>query len=397
MNLKAFFKNQIQRFFTLKQTRDFSSSQDAKTNIQNLLKLYFESNSIQSRLVHLILKFRTNWIFSDEIDINIQSENEKNVLSEIINSESFYKKIHFLTEILELQNHAVVIFTKNENTIDFDFLDLYDYDYDITDGKVVLKQNGKDVELNEDEYLLLNYSYKNKFTNSLVARTLTILNKIEQVENEIRKIHSIFVKQVPVIKFEDEHRIQQFINFTQNQRFELGDSLLLLKTEDFDFKRPDLNNLEYLFKEKLFLYQELSSLVGIPIFLLGFPELIGGGRATAKEYIELISSSIKKNRLLFKKFLEKILRRILYLRNKLFLETNDLNTKIDIFIPETINSIIFETLDAINEMRTNNLISHETYLNLNPFIRDTKDEIAKIENEKNQLSQNEINILGELQ
>lgn len=389
--------SEIQRFFSIKKTQEYSININPKDNIKNILKLYFECNDVKTRIINLILKFRTNWIFSDEIDISISGEKESEILSEIIDSDEFYKKLNYILEMLELQDHVLIIFNKKENNIDFDIYDLYHFNYDIKeDGKIILYKENKEYILQDDDYLFLNYSYKKKFLNSVIAKCYSIIKKIEEIENDIRKINKIFVNQVPVFNFNDEYRIQSFIEFIKNNKYELGDSLLLLQNESFKFEKPDIANVESLFKEKLRLYQELSPLSGIPLFLLGFPELIGGGRATAQEYIELISASIKKNRLLFKKFIEKILRKILYLRNKYLFETNDIKTKISISIPETVNSIIFEMLNIINEMRINNLISEDTYLRLNNFIRNTEEEKIKLAEERNNLSKNELDILNKL-
>jgi hypothetical protein len=397
--ITSFIQKNIQRFFAVKKTQiEYTISQDPRNNIKNLLNIYYNENSIKTRLITLILKFRMNWIFQDDIDILIKSKNESVLLKNIIETEDFYKKLNAIVLSLELQNHCLLLFEidKENKEVNFNVIDLLDIDYDIRDDGVYILQNNDYIKLNEDSYLLFNYSNKNKFTNSILCNSLSIINKIESVEKDIRKIHEIFAKQVPVFKFSDEMRINDFYQYQNNYntRYNLGDSLLLLKDEDFDFKTANLQNIESLFKEKLFLYQELSALTGVPIFLLGFPELIGGGRATAKEYIELISVSVKKQRLLFKYFIKSLLRKILYLRNKNFQEVNNINVDIEISIPETINSIVFEIIDVLNDMRRNGFISQETYLNLNPLIKNTNEELAKLEEEKNKLSEQEINILG---
>jgi len=209
-------------------------------------------------------------------------------------------------------------------------------------------------------------SEKNK-----IMKAIQLFDHLKNIENIINIIQTIFGNVTLVFK-SDVSTLKNLAE--QLSDWSLGQALFLSNNSDVQFLSLEYKNLELLFEQRMYYLKLLSNFIGIPIFLLGFPELMSN-RATASEYLELVNITTQAEVNKIKSMLQHFYKVLLKRNNALIPEDLTIEYRIQ-------NRIVEDYLfDKLYKMKTENLISTSTFLNKVGFIENPQEEIAKINNE----------------
>lgn len=397
-------KNKFIQSYTLPYINTTSSKNNSYASIIKYINdNYFYNTTDEARTIKTIIDYRSSWILNRNTEISSKNEETNNFIKDFINRNKFQKLLIYISQLLEIQGNVLlkIIKRKEENRYNF-YIRIYNYSnypysfekdsegiikeaiiytMDFTTRKIYERLNEEDFFYiilygNED---IMNTSYVSSLPP--VAYALKDIENIVKVKEDIRNIHNIFAHPIPFFKSDDYMSKEAMMNAIKNANWKIGHSLFFSQGEDFDFKQASLQGIESLEKEKVSLYQEISGSTGIPIFLLGFPELIGGGRATAQEFAEAINVSTSQQRTTTQEYLKYLIMHIIKLNNKYnneILSTDDIIVR----VPETSLHLIRTQIEMLNTMYDRRTISLKTYLKNNPLIENSQDEMRQLEEDK---------------
>ena len=242
--------------------------------------------------------------------------------------------------------------------------------------------NPKPVTLTAGEFVYLPFggrSHRVNNTPPLLANCIREMEAIDKALFDWRKINHLFAAPTPYIKAPDIASARSTYAKIKDSVWKIGK--LLVTNGDYSMVGPEMAGVEWLRNEIVVSAQLIAAVTGIPPHFLGFPELIGAGRATGDNLMESIQSATNGERNIWVDgFDELINKAVAMATNKLQRGVLDV-TKLSIDIPFVSQQHMQELADVWLPLWMANAISHETLLAHVPEI-DVEDEMKLIEDKK---------------
>ena len=229
-------------------------------------------------------------------------------------------------------------------------------------------------------------------TPARISHILTNIDDVDRGQRDMRQINNIFASPVPFANVETDADAQKLQSFIEKTKWKIGQMLIGVKTA-FSMVTADMKGFDSLKAEMMMNIQRISGHTGVPIFLLGFPELLSN-RSTAVEMAESINATTQFERMSSEGSLEAILEKAMLLHNRLTGDFLDPST-IKVTIPEVSIAQAQAILTNLNLMRAQGTISLETYLEKNPIIQNAKLELERIQNEGSAQSKNILSLIDQ--
>ncbi|MEM4221743.1 MAG: hypothetical protein QW068_04755 [Thermoplasmata archaeon] len=217
-----------------------------------------------------------------------------------------------------------------------------------------------------DRFIKLQFDYTD------LQNCVPLFETLEHIERNLLIITEILGRPIQVFRLTEGDR-DNLSEILENGQYKLGDALLLDKDSSYDIKSIKVENVQILLDQKIGILKLLSANIGIPIFLLGYPELMSN-RATAIEMLEQIRISTNQEVYSIKNALKDFYY-LLLTNNKFLIDKNDLIINYRVETKYLIEEKM-QTLFKLYELGT---ISLETLLsNVNSIDLNVENEIEKI-------------------
>lgn len=330
---------------------------EARTKVVNNLK----TNDFY---YNLFFRIRLS-LLSNEYKVILKNESNYNYIKD------YLVDIRELVYYLERDGFAVYDI-KNKSFIDID-------SYEIK--SISKNKNGLyDIELGYRNVIsncyIFSYTFESKKLNNDFDFTdlqfvSQLIEKLNAIDVNLQLITELLGK--PVVQFNlTDDDLENLLNELNKNSFKLGDILFFRKDSNLEFKSLKIDNVKFLLEQRVEYLKLITSAIGIPIFLIGYPELMSN-RATATEMLELIRIATKLEVQAIKKELQNFFYTILTLQN-VIVDKDDITINYNVdskYLIEEKNEILFRSYEL-------GAISLRTFLeNLSILNVDVSNEIEK--------------------
>jgi hypothetical protein len=324
---------------------------------------------------------------------------------ELLNNNNFYVNLAFRIRQSFLSNDYTVSATTkqaqqfiNQNLLNIKELVYYlerdgfaIYDLKTSTFIDIFNKKIKNIERLDNGFFNIELDYKEKLNNvyvfsyTLVGRLLQnqfdytdlhncvpLFERLEQLESILVIITEILGHPIQIFRLTESDR-DNLIEVLENGKYKLGDVLLLDKDSNYEIKSIKVENVQILLDQKLEILKLLSATIGLPIYLLGYPELMSN-RATATEMLEQIRVSTNQEVYSIKNNLKDFYYWLLK-NNNIIIDYNDLKINYRV---ET-KYLIEEKMNILFKLYELGAISLETFLShINSIDLNVDQEIKKI-------------------
>jgi hypothetical protein len=371
--------------------------------------------------VRTIVDFRAAATMSKSFNVSIAPgyEREKIWLEEFIKYNNLHGSNYVKYGRLGEKEGKVVINlrpTKEQSGVKIKLVALpyriYKYDVVLNSNgeldSIVYTVNRKEFEIKADRisYVILTgtgTNGKNDYiiTPPIVAGILTHLDNADRAMQDLRQIGFLFASPTPFFKtqsWNDAKIIKQIVTGTNQQnassdpadrrKFKVGKTGFAGPL-DFSYVSAPMQGAEMLLKEVTTNTQIVSGATGIPVFMLGFPELIGAGRATAAEMTDNINIATNTERTIWQESWLEIIKKSVALHNQFNADTLNPEAFEKVTIPVVSISHMLKIKDLFENAVINGIISKETYYekldDIDPVVekerlREEKQSLAQADN-----------------
>jgi hypothetical protein len=329
----------------------------------------------------------------------------RNKFLELLNNNNFYVNLAFRIRQSFLSNDYTVSATTkqaqqfiNQNLLNIKELVYYlerdgfaIYDLKTSTFIDIFNKKIKNIERLDNGFFNIELDYKEKLNNvyvfsyTLVGRLLQnqfdytdlhncvpLFERLEQLESILVIITEILGHPIQTFRLTESDR-DNLIEVLENGKYKLGDVLLLDKDSNYEIKSIKVENVQILLDQKLEILKLLSATIGLPIYLLGYPELMSN-RATATEMLEQIRVSTNQEVYSIKNNLKDFYYWLLK-NNNIIIDYNDLKINYRV---ET-KYLIEEKMNILFKLYELGAISLETFLShINSIDLNVDQEIKKI-------------------
>ena len=354
--------------------------------VNNLLE--FGNSGIQN-----VISYRRSWIMSKDTKISCEDGHEAE--DAWINSFEKFNNMKIARQRMatngEIEGKVVVVLmidNANQMIVPriFNYLDYaYEIDLDVFGEPYRMRYSLENKEYTIDKSRFIyasmtlceNYLDR-RITPSNVAFVVEQIINADKAYQNWRYINDRFAKTTPIFEmqtWQDAQRVSQIISGKsedlanekeKGKKWKVGEGLAIAmgKATTLDFNAGGIDSLK---GEIVASAQKISGHTGIPIFLLGFPELIGGGRATAEEMAEAITNKTITERIIWEGKLKEIYGKAMALSNEYFGTTLDPDC-IKVKIPAVSLAEINATIATYESAVDKKYISKRTFRDMLPGI-----------------------------
>lgn len=271
----------------------------------------------------------------------------------------------------------------------------YKVDFDSADGntptKITYSKNGNESEevqtvpLKSSVYVQLGGVVGANKTVHKCHKILTQCENLDRAGYDLRNNSHLFGKIAPNWYLDPktfpgwEAEATAISNKLSSDEYQIGQGYA--GPADFNFKAPPGDGVEILIKDILTSLKLISSMTGIPIHWLSWPELMSN-RATAENISKMLEISSRAERLIWEEaFTELIEKAMLMAVDKLGFDNNIIGD-FTVTLPTLQIEDVFEMLEKLSAW-VGTYISRETFMNRIPRIDPiTEDKRIKKENEE---------------
>jgi hypothetical protein len=256
--------------------------------------------------------------------------------------------------------------------------------------------------LPEDRFVYVNLSiisnhnhYDLSMPNvSYVIEDIIILDKLMEYWNIINDRYSKTTPVFEVDEWSDAVRIAQIIkgkgiepsdtiNVDSGKKWKVGDGLAIKgKVSQLEF---NMNGIESLEKEIIARARKISGHTGVPLHLIGFPDLLSN-RSTSQEMNEQIAVKTRTERLIWETKLKELYEKSIKLYNKTTGSAID-SKDIRVTIPVSSQAEVRNLMEFGEKMLTLGIISKQTYRELLPNVDHQLEEQRLAEERKSMASE----------
>lgn len=402
----------MQAFFDSDETINTSNPDTYETNIYGLTnyesKLEIIYRGYMGELVYgssgirNVVDYRRSWIIGKEVSVTSTDKKGQEYLDsffESTNISNFYRK---LGTYGELEGKWVVVLKKNLfNQIIPIILPYKEYKYTIERNSfdvpetLIYTVGTQTVRVSSDSFIYCELSQSINCTNPMATPPSVSFSLKEIIRSDYNakrweQINDKYAKNTNFFKTKDWPDANKLANAikgksidlntnkeVQGRRFRLGDSFAA--PADMSILGIDASGIESLKAQIINDNQTISGMQGIPIYLLGYPELMSN-RSTGIEMAESIRNKTLFERSATESAIKEMYQKMVRLHNKLNSATIDPNS-INVFIP--VSSMIEQKLimDTFSTLRDSGAISNLTLWEMLPDI-DPELEKKRLEEQK---------------
>jgi hypothetical protein len=225
-------------------------------------------------------------------------------------------------------------------------------------------------------------NYRNDEAPTRIGKILTQCENASRATYDLRKNTHIFGKIMP--RWETQNAADaKVINAAVNSKsFEIGDGYA--GPAKFSLAEPTGEAAEAIIKDLLCSLRYISSMTGVPIHWLAWPELMSN-RATAENFLETVSAATKKERLIWQEGITGLLNKVMHIAvDSGIAEREILDGDLAIKLPLISIAALQQMADVWIPIYQEGLISKFTMQNMLPGIDPQKEnELIAEEREEN--------------
>lgn len=250
-----------------------------------------------------------------------------------------------------------------------------------TDDEIVVVNDMDEIKINPDRFVFVVLSGTEAtsredyiVTPPTIAGVLKYVDNADKALDNLRQVNFLFSSPVPffetlnwadavqmkkIIKGQNDRKAQESDD-GHPKKFRFGKTGFAAPVK-FSMISANLQGAEMLIKEITTNTQIVSGATGIPVFMMGFPDLIGQGRATAQEMTDSINVATETERTIWEESWLEIIQKACLLHN----EYNNDKLNPDAFEKVTIPIVSMARMLKIKELYENaviqGIVSKRTY------------------------------------
>ena len=287
-----------------------------------------------SSLIKNIIDYRKSWIYSSNATIECDQELLLRLKNELYIDDIFDK----LVTLSELEGRWLVFIKPFNNFFSIEIISFrnYKYTYELNEvGEVskikIIDKFGKEKVFDKENSNFVFINTSSNLGNNLLPNIAYVIKYIQNIDKAIETMRTLnHVLGVNTLVFKtkdwsDAVKLSSIINNkkTDNnnpyddsmRKWKIGDGIVA--PTDVSVINIGKDSIESIKDEIITNLQIVSGHTGVPIHLLGFPEMLSN-RATAQELAESITNKIQIERNQNKRGFEKIISTIAILSNQLY-------------------------------------------------------------------------------
>jgi len=253
-------------------------------------------------------------------------------------------------------------------------------DYEHYTG-VEFHDEGKKVSWGEDDFVYTKFGGRINNPNISPTKIGVVLGKIEALDKalrDLREVNHLFASPTPTFECEDKNAAEELYDMLESIKWTIG-KMLVVGAAKYKMVGVDLAAVETLEREITINAKIVSGAVGLPVHFLGFPELMSN-RSTADSSMEMVFSSVHRERETWVKFYTELFRKAIVMSNK-YLNTTLDGDKVCAEIPHSSNTKMRQVIEFWMELADRDAISKETLVEQIPGI-DAQQELNRLKKEK---------------
>ena len=405
--IREWLRSKIQALFqVVSNSNSIFTSSEVEENVKNFYNsltliyrgmnnlLEFGNSGIQN-----VITYRRSWIMSK--DTKVSCEDEYEAEEEWIEAFERHNKMNILRQRFatngEIEGKVLIVLmvdAASQMIVPrvFNFVDyFYEIDFNEFGEPVQVRYTlgNKEYKVGPDRFIYCTMTMSENYLDHRITPS-SVFFVLEQIINSDkayqnwRYVNDRFAKTTPMFEMEtwqDASKVSQILNgksedltnpHERGKKWKVGEGLAFAKGKSYtlDFNADGIESLK---GEITACAQKISGHTGIPIFLLGFPELIGGGRATAEEMAEAITNKTITERIIWEEKLKEVYSKAMILSNEYFgttLNPDCISVRIPPVSLAEINSMITTYESAVDKK----YISKRTFRDMLPGIDNDEEE-----------------------
>jgi hypothetical protein len=374
-------------------------------NVETIYQGYINQLEYGSSGIQNVINYRRSWIIGNDTTVhstdkavqefidNFNLVNNKNLLFTQLATYGEIEGKVFTVLFVERVNGEVVIRPRIMPYIQYGYTTVRNQFNEIIAVKYMYNNNNQDVL--PDRFVFANLSLITHYHNSdvtppNVAFVVKDIIAADKAMANWRDINDRSAKTTPIFEVEDWVDAQRIASIIKGKtedtsnpaetgkKWKVGEGLAIKgKAAKLEFNSSGIESLKM---EIISRAQKISGHSGIPIFLLGFPELMSN-RATASETVESIRNKTMTERLVWQEKIKEMYQKSIILYNKA--TGSALNWKdVKVTLPVTSQSETNNLVQYWEPLVTNGIVSKRTYREKLPDV-DPDLEEQRILEEKN--------------
>jgi len=241
----------------------------------------------------------------------------------------------------------------------------------------MLNKTGAEVQLTPREFVYTKFGGRVHLVNESAPKVASVLKNMESMEKALtnwRAINSFFASPTPYFKVESNEEGTALSKALKAMSWKIGK--FLIGTAEFTMVGAPMDGVQSLKDELTSNAQIVSGNTGVPIQLLGFPELLSN-RSTSENMMESVYASTSRDRVLWKGTFTELFQKVLALANEQ-LNGGFNDQAVTALIPETTAAKLEELNSVWLPLYQQGALSLETMLSKVPDIN-VEEEMARIE------------------
>lgn len=262
-------------------------------------------------------------------------------------------------------------------------------DYEIVESIEYTKTGSsepKTIDLAHSLYIKLGgCNYQNDDTPTRLGKILTQCENASRATYDLRKNTHLFGKIMPYWKTADGASSKVINDALAAKSFEIGDGYA--GPAEMSLLEPSGSVGKAIIDDLQCSLRYIASMTGIPIHWLAWPELMSN-RATAENFLEVVSAATKKERLIWQESLVKLIDRVMGLAvDQGIAERDILDEEYTLKLPLISLATLQQMVDVWLPIYQEKLVSKFTVMNMLPGI-DPDKELKLIEDERKEAAKN---------
>lgn len=367
---------------------EFKSSRASKELNSNVIQLYSNPSLTGSSLISTIVDMRKSLIAGNDISITSNDPATQKYLDEWLKEINFFLEVQKYSLNSELEGKVLTSinsYKKGDKIIISpvlmpDYLWNYEIESDdlLKPAKIKYTINQKENSIESDRFV---YSRFNLFQTTDLKFSPSKTSYITKDCVEMEWACNIFNDLI--CKFKDPSYV--FVTETWPDAMQAAETMKKAFPNGFEFgkgiamkAKPELlqfpldkadSLIKYIFERA----RRVSAKTGLPLYLIGFPDVVN--YATSKDMLEALRISTSVERVIFSLHIKQVIDKSIELYNKLTF--SNLVPNVDILIPPTSNMELENMLAIYKDLFDRKIISRQTLQELLPMI-DQKIEAGRL-------------------
>ena len=294
--------------------------------------------------VRNIIDVRSAFIIGQGIKLVCEDENSRELefIDEFVRYNNLDEEMpQELAKEAEIDGRALVRIIPNEDKkqIDFRYISYATNNYKVINApddyqkyiSVNYKTVGKDVVLQDNEFVYKKFAGRIDKVNEVMPKTAMVLRHCEDLDKSLNDWHEgnrFFGTPTPYFLCKDKVEVENTRALLKDLNWKTGKAFI--GTADFKYVEIGGSGANSLKEEIIMLAKFISGATGVPVHFLGLPDLMSN-RAVSTDLFEFINASTNKERHIWEGFYEELFDKVLLMANTVYkrgYETGKVKAKI---------------------------------------------------------------------